>query len=167
VRLELDYDFIRRINIELDAEDLRLGVSLALISAATAVNLAADSVARGSVDPIILGIAEVDSHDAASARQALRATDLDEVDLFPPQAVRKWVYLELRAAYELRDRLQDPLGFVEDVYASFDYPPAVASFVRYMPPPPGAPIGEEALYARWRVFLTEEGTVLTRREPRP
>ena len=100
-------------------------------------------------------------------RVALRATDPDEADLFPPQSVRKWAYLELKAAYEMRDRLRDPLGVVEEMYAHFDYPAKVAAFVRYMPPPPGAPVGEEALYDRWSTYLAEEAAELTQQVQGP
>ncbi len=164
MRLELDHDFIRRTALTLDGEDLRLGVSLGLISPPTAIRLAADAVTSGSADPTLLVLAQIERDDIAAVRDALRATDPDEADLFPPHSVRKWTYLELKAAYEMRDRLHDPLGFVEEIYADFDYPALVAAFVRYMPPPPGAPFGEEALYDRWSRYLADEAAELTRKE---
>ena len=48
MRLELDDTFIRRTDLAFDADDLRLGVSLGLISPATAVTLAADAAASGA-----------------------------------------------------------------------------------------------------------------------
>ena len=167
MRLELDYDFIRRTDLALDAEDLRLGVSLGLISPPTAVILAGDAVTSGSADPTLVDVAQIDRNDIASVRDALRAADPDEADFFPPQSVRKWIYLELKAAYEMRDRLRDPLGAVEEIYADFDYPAPVAAFVRYMPPPPGAPVGEDALYERWSRYLADEAAVLIQQEERP
>lgn len=151
----------------LDAEDLRLGVSLGLISPRTAVNVASHAVAGGSTDPRLLDVAKIDPNDIASVRDALRTTDPEEAELFPPQSVRKWTYLELKAAYEMRDRLPDPLGVVEEIYADFDYPATVAPFVRYMPPSAGAPVGEEALYDRWSRYLTEEAAELTLRDAQP
>lgn len=167
MRLELDHDFIRRTDLALDADDLRLGLSLGLISPPTAVILAADAVTSGAADPTLLDVAHIDRNDVASVRDALRATDPDEADLFPPQSVRKWTYLELKAAYELRDRLRDPLGIVEEIYAYFDYPAPVAAFVRYMPPAPGAPVGEEALYDRWSKYLADEAAELAQQGGRP
>lgn len=166
MRLELAHDFIRRTDLALDGEDLRLGVSLGLISPPTAVLLATDAVSSGSADPALVHLAETHGSDIASVRDVLRATDPDQADLHPPKSVRKWTYLELKAAYEIRDRLRDPLGVVEEIYAAFDYPEPVAAFVRYMPPPPGAPIGEEALYDRWARYLTDEAAELTHRERR-
>ena len=151
----------------LDAEDLRLGVSLGLISPPTAIRLAADAVSSGSTDPALLVVAQQDPNDVWSLRDALRATDPEEADLFPPQSVRKWTYLQLEAAYAMRDRLRDPLGVVEEIYADFDYPAPVAAFVRYMPAPPGAPVGEEALYDRWSRYLADEAAELTQQKNRP
>jgi hypothetical protein len=80
--------------------------------------------------------------------------------------VRKWTYLQLKAAYEMRDRLRDPLGVVEEIYAKFDYPAPVAAFIRYMPPAPGMPIGDDALYDRWSRYLADDGAALTQQEER-
>lgn len=160
MRLELDHDFIRATALVLDAEDLRLGVSLGLISPPSAVHLAADAVDSGSTDPTLLGVAQMNRNDIVSVRQALRANDPDEAELFPPQSARKWIYLELKAAWEMRDRLRDPLGVVEEIYADFDYPATVAAFVRYMPPPPGASVREEALFDRWSRYLADEAAAL-------
>lgn len=132
-----------------------------MISPPTAVILAGDAVSNGGADPTLLNVAQIDRDDIASVREALRATDPEEADLFPPQSVRKWTFLQLKAAYEMRDRLRDPLGVVEEIYAAFDYPVAVATFVRYMPAPPGAQTGEDALYDRWSRYLADEATELT------
>lgn len=156
MKLELDHDFVRRSGVRLDAEDLRLGLSLGLITPPTAVRLAQDAADAGCADPAVIDLAQLEPNEVAAVRQALRASDPEDADLFPPQAVRKWTYLELKAAFELRDRLRDPLGVVEEIYADFDYPSQVASFVRYMPPPPGAPVGEDALYDRWSTYLRDE-----------
>lgn len=161
MKLELDQDFISAAGVPLDAEDLRLGLSFGLISPLVTVALAVRTVVRGSSDPVMLEIARLDGSDIATVREVLRAVDANEVDLFLPASVRKWTYLELRAAYELRDRLRDPLGFVEQIYADFGYPASVAEFVRYMPPPPGAATGEAALYDRWSRYLDVEAAVLT------
>jgi hypothetical protein len=167
VRLELDQDFIRNSGVRLDAEDLRLGLSLGLVSPPTAVRTARDLVAAGSADQVLHDVAELAPDDVPAVRSMLRASDPNDADLFPPQAVRKWTYLELKAAYELRTRLQDPLGVVEEIYADFDYPARVASFVRYMPVPPGAATGEDALYDRWVAYLREEQAELAGGDGRP
>jgi hypothetical protein len=160
MKLELDRVFLRRSNVPLDLEDLRLGLSLGLISPPTTVALAAEALNHGSPDPVILELALLDGTAVADIRCLLHATDPEDADLNPAQSARKWAYLELKAAYEIRDRLRDPLGAVEQIYADFDYPPAVASFVRYMPPPPDADSSEAALYERWRQYLAAEAAAL-------
>lgn len=162
MKLELDYDFLRDAGVPLDAEDLRLGVSLGIISPPVAIAVASGAVADGSGDPLMLELAEVDRGDIAGVRASLRAVDPEDAELFPPLSLRKWAYLQLKAVFELRDRLQDPLGVVEQIYADFDYPSAMAGFVRYMPPPFDAPIGEAALYDRWSSYLANEAVELTR-----
>lgn len=162
MRLELDYDYLRGAEIPLNSEDLRLGVSLGIVSPPTAVAIATDAVEGGSDDPTMLELAQIYREDIAAVRGSLRLVDPEDAELFPPLAVRKWTYLELKAAFELRECLADPLGVVEQIYADFDYPAAVAEFVRYMPPPPGAPTGEGALYDRWSDYLLSEAAELTR-----
>jgi hypothetical protein len=160
VRLELSHGFIRSARVRLDPEDLRLGLSMGLVSPSTVISIAGDEIALGSADPVLLDLTAADRDDIAEVRRLLRATDPYEAELFPPQAVRKWLYLELKAAFEMREALRDPLGLVEAIYADFDYPPAVAAFVRYMPPPDGEPVGVDAMYDRWSAYLTAEAAAL-------
>lgn len=112
----------------------------------------------------MLELAQLHGSDIAGIRDSLRAVDPEDAQMTPPQSVRKWTYLELKAAYEIRSHLDDPLGLVEQIYADFDYPPAVAGFVRYMPPPAGAAVGESALYDRWGQYLGREAADLSSRD---
>ncbi len=75
-------------------------------------------------------------------------------------AERKWLYLELKAAYSCRDNLPDPLGVVEELYADFDYPEIMDRFVRYMPPKPGDEVGIDSLMMRWQAYLRSESESL-------
>lgn len=162
MKLELDHDYLTACGLPFDGDDLRLGLSLGLISPPTAVALARDAVGLGATDPSVTEVAALQPEDVAGVRVALRAVDPEDAELYPPSSVRLWAFLELKAAYELRDRLADPLAVVEQIYADFDYPPAVAAFVRYMPPAPDAPTGEGALLERWAQFLADEATELAR-----
>ena len=45
----------------------------------------------------------------------------------------KWLYLSLASLFENKEYMDDPLSVVEDIYADFEYPPEIQSFVRYMP----------------------------------
>ncbi|MCA9643524.1 MAG: DUF2247 family protein [Polyangiaceae bacterium] len=75
-----------------------------------------------------------------------------------------WLYLVLRWVYDNQTRFADPLQVVDEVYADFDYPAAISSFVRYMPsdsPDLGGEGNTRHLYARWLRFLEEEERRLT------
>lgn len=161
MKLELDRVFLSESGVSLGIEDLRLGLSLGLISPPTAVALASEALHGGSDDPAMLELAQFNGSDIAGVRDLLSVVDPEDAEMSPPRSVRKWTYLELKAAYELRELLNDPLGVVEQIYADFDYPPAVAGFVRYMPSPAGAAVGEIALYDRWRQYLAREARDLS------
>lgn len=45
----------------------------------------------------------------------------------------RWLYIILKKLYESKDSFNDPLEEVEKIYADFDYPEEIESFVRYMP----------------------------------
>ena len=69
----------------------------------------------------------------------------------------KWLYLILAWIFENKDSYVDPLGVVEQVYADFDYPKEVATFVRYMPteevPLDTKEMNESRLYKKWEEYL--------------
>lgn len=50
------------------------------------------------------------------------------------ESKQKWLFLCLGWAYENREKIPDPLGAVEGIYADFDYPSVIESFVRFLPP---------------------------------
>ena len=70
---------------------------------------------------------------------------------------RAWLVFSVSLAYILRKDLLDPLQTVEEVYADFDYPEQIASFVRYMPmqgPDLGSRLANERrLFERWKAFV--------------
>lgn len=57
-----------------------------------------------------------------------------------------WVFIN-------RDKYQDPLGVVEELYADFDYPESIASIVRYMPAIDPSLEGENQLFKNWSDIL--------------
>jgi hypothetical protein len=74
----------------------------------------------------------------------------------------KWLYLTLSWLYETRAEHPDPLGAVEQVYADFDYPDQIRSFVRFMPPVDGRDTRSfnlqqniEAMMDYWRSYLKD------------
>lgn len=167
MRLELDMRFLHRSGIVFTVDDLRLGLSLGIISPPTVVAIAKQSSSELLSVPVFLQLAETDAGAVAEIRELLGAVDPEEATLEPALSVRKWLYLELLATYELRRHLKDPFEFVEEIYADFGYPQSVAPFVRYMPPPAGAAYGLEAMTERWMQYLSHEAAELVAGENIP
>jgi hypothetical protein len=81
---------------------------------------------------------------------------------------KKWLFLCLKWLYENRNSFEDPLGYVEQIYADFDYPPEIEDFVRYMPVTNGYEPSkhskvenENRLLNLWVGFLKKTETELT------
>lgn len=49
----------------------------------------------------------------------------------------KWLYILLSWLWNNRESFEDPLSEVESIYADFDYPAEMDSFIKYMPPADG------------------------------
>lgn len=77
---------------------------------------------------------------------------------------KNWLYVLLSDVFHRKEEFEDPLGEVEKIYADFDYPEEIESFVRYMPPKdgyiPSAHTYEEniaRLYFHWEHYLNNGG----------
>ncbi|MCA1702005.1 MAG: DUF2247 family protein [Actinobacteria bacterium] len=163
VMLELDPEFVLTEGIPLGAEDLRYGLERGFIKPPGVVDLSVEEVRRGMTDPVLNDLAALLRDEVDEVQEVLKALDDPERIHDPRESARKWLYLQLSAAFRDRGALSDPLGVVEQIYADFDYPPALAPLVRYMPLSPGDEAGETALMQRWAEFLKREHEALTRR----
>jgi hypothetical protein len=92
-------------------------------------------VERGDEDPLLLEVGSLLRDDVDELPGVLARLDSPDHIHDPRESARMWLYLQLKAAYERRRGLDDPLGAVEQIYADFEYPPAVERCVRYMPLP--------------------------------
>lgn len=162
MRFELDQTWLSESGVSLTGVDLGVGVALGLVSPLSAVKYARRSVRAGVSDRMLTRLAEKAPVDAIDVMRLLGVEDSERFDLSKSESTRVWVYLQLKAAYALRSTLADPLGVVEQLYADFDYPPAVGRFVRYMPAQPGEPTGDEALMRKWEEYLANEGKALAK-----
>ncbi|MNL84591.1 hypothetical protein D3C87_2126040 [compost metagenome] len=69
------------------------------------------------------------------------------------------MFLLLNWVFEHREQFTDPLGMIETIYADFDYPEEITSFVRYMPTQ--HPLSNlmdlniERLYHNWKMYLED------------
>ncbi len=92
-------------------------------------------------------------------KMATRLAVLDG-NLTEDEISTRWLVALLADLYAKREVVADPLGEVEKIYADFDYPESVESFVRYMPATGGydpAAHSHEQNVARlvenWKAFL--------------
>ncbi|HWM99540.1 MAG TPA: DUF2247 family protein, partial [Streptosporangiaceae bacterium] len=164
VTFEVSAAFVLAEDVPMTAEDLGYGFGRGFLNAADVVALATHEVgSRRADDDVLMALASLLRDETGRVPEVLELLDDPERVHDPRESARKWLYLQLKAAYDERERLNAPLGVVEEIYADFDYPPAVASFVRYMPLRPGDEPGTGPLMDRWRDYLDSEGMALRRR----
>ena len=160
VTFELGTDFLAREGIQLLVDDLKYGFEHGFLRALTVVDAAVLGVDRGDDDPVLMQVASLLRDDIDELPETLAQLESPDHIHDPRESARKWLYLQLKAAYDRRQDLDDALGVVEEIYADFDYPPSIQGFVRYMPLQPGEESGEAALFERWANFLRSEHDTL-------
>jgi hypothetical protein len=158
-------EFLQREDIPLSVDDLKYGFERGWLRGATVIDWAVREVERGDADAVLLEVASLLREDVDTLPDVLRILDSPDHIHDPRESARKWLYLQLKAAFDRRDALGDPLAVVEQLYADFDYPPAVERLVRYMPLQPGDEPGEAALMVRWEEFLRVEHDALRAKLP--
>lgn len=159
MKFELSSELILTERIDLTVDDLRYGYESGFIKSHTVISVAVAEVIRGKKDRILLDLSALLNDEAERVPCILetlgRSDHLDNSS----RPARKWLYFQLKAAFLQSDRLHDPLGVVEQIYADFDYPPSIAHLVRYMPIQSNEPedeIGDSALMYKWSEFLVIE-----------
>jgi len=161
VSFEVDEDFLRNQGLGLAVADLDFGFAHGWIDAATVVDVATEEVRSGADDPGLVRLASILRDELADVPDLLSRLSKGVDHGERASSKRKWLYLQLSAAYQVRADLADPLGVVEQLYTDFDYPESMDGFVRYMPLRDGDEAGEPALLERWRAFLAAEHQSLT------
>ena len=160
VTFEVSAAFVLAEEVSMTAEDLGYGLGRGFLKPADVIALAAHEMGRGTDDDVLVTLGSLLRDEESRVPEVLELLDDPERVHDPRESARKWLYLQLKAAYDERERLNDPLGVVEEIYADFDYPPAVAPFVRYMPLRPGDEPGVGPIMARWADYLAREGAAL-------
>jgi hypothetical protein len=160
VLFELGPEFLDTEDVPFSVDDLKFGYERGWLRASTVIDRAVHEVERGQGDPVLVAVAALLRDDMSELPDALARLDSPDHIHDPQESARKWLYLQLKAAYDRRQDLDDPLGVVEEIYADFDYPPTVEGFVRYMPLRPGDEPGTAALIGRWAAFLRGEREAL-------
>jgi hypothetical protein len=160
VTFEVPAAFVLAEELAMTAEDLGYGFERGFLKPVDVIALAAHQVGCGTDDDVLVALGSLLRDEDVRVPEVLELLDDPERVHDPRESARKWLYLQLKAAYGERERLKDPLGVVEEIYADFDYPSAVAPFVRYMPLRPGDEAGVGPLMARWADYLAREGVAL-------
>lgn len=158
----LDFDFLVGEAVPLSPDDLKHGLDRGYVQAATAIDLAAREVDNGTDDSLMLDLACLLRDQVDDVGPLLRRLESPDHVHDPRESARKWLYLQLKAAFDRRGQLPDALRTVEEIYAEFDYPKTIEHVVRYMPLRDGDTPGEAALLTRWADFLEEEHVQLRR-----
>lgn len=132
----IPYSFASK-HVDLSWEDIFWGYEHGLIGWSGVVDYAIDRVAAGSNEPAEIELASLTKSDAWRVGELLKKIVPLVSDEKQMTAKGKWLYLTLAWLFENRFSCSDPLGQVEVIYANFDYPHEIESFVRYMPPADG------------------------------
>ena len=125
------------------------------------IQVALERVESGSSNELEAELASVSKDNVWKVSELAQA--LAEQDGNSEEASKqKWLFLCIAWAYENRESLPDPLGAVETIYADFDYPSVIESFVRFLPPSDGYVPAQfsleqnhQRLMANWSEFLLQ------------
>ena len=135
--------------VRLYPSELAYGYGNGWLDEAATVGVAEDLVAAGAASSIIEELASVFSGELWRVQQVV-----DEIEIDPEsEPGRVWLYLALAWLHDHKEEYADPLQMIEMLYSDFGYPTEIERLVRFMPPPPGAPTGLEAVEERWREYL--------------
>lgn len=126
------------------------------------VDIACSEVKQGNENETIFRLACV-LEDTADEVPALLRKFVEEKELTENLPEKKWVYLTLAWLYHKREMYDDPLLKVEEVYANYNYPVEIESFVRYMPPTDGYDTAihtqeenNSRLFSNWASYLNQK-----------
>lgn len=149
-------------NAKLDWQDWAWGYMHDYLTWQNLVKVACDEVMNGNEDQNIFSLACVLESDTFRIKEILGSIT-DKKPSYKSNSKQKWLYLILGWLYENHLKYEDPLGKVEEVYANFNYPNDMVSFVRYMPcgnkydPNKYSKIqNTNRLLSNWKKYLTEK-----------
>lgn len=128
----IPYLFLRG-HLRLSWRDALWGYEHQLIGWSGVVDLATDHLCEGSNDPLEIELASLTKMETYLVGDLLRKLATASPEESGTLAERKWLYLSLAWLFKNKTSIPDPLGEVETIYANFDYPCEIESFVRYMP----------------------------------
>jgi hypothetical protein len=155
VKLAVTYDFLLP-RFTLTWQDIRFGLSEELLDPRAVSRLAADRVTDSdAATSTLVQLAGLGDEDDPRSLVEDLAEPIGENQLAASKSL--WLCIVLSWVFHKRDAYEDPLQFLDVIYADFGYPASIASFVRYMPstdPDLGSRQANEArLFDRWAAFV--------------
>ena len=149
--------FISKNDIKLNWQDLLWGYEHHFLGWRDVVNYANRKVIEESnYDESVIELSMIDKTTTFKIEKLLKNIVKEERFYHTD----KWLYIILLDLFNKREKLDDPLGKVEEIYESFAYPEEIESFVRYMPSTddydPNKHTYEEninRLYLNWENYL--------------
>lgn len=149
--------FINQYSIKITWTELLWGLNKGFISAVQISKYALEIVATKGTDGSDVDLlASVTKDELFQVRDLLEKLAYIEDWKDENATEDKWLYIILLWLYEHKGQIDDPLEKVEIVYADFNYPIKISSFVRYMPLNEiSEPLedGVSFLYRKWKEFL--------------
>ena len=125
------------------------------------VNFAIERVEDGSSNEFEIELSNIGNDSVWKVSELTQAL-AEQVGNAEHISKEKWLFLCLAWAYENRESIPDSLGAVESIYADFDYPSAIESFVRFLPPSDGYLSAQfsveqncQRLMKKWSEFLIQ------------
>lgn len=161
----IPFSFVR-IHLDLTWDDVLWGLQEGWLEPASVVEYAVSRLEEDKdCDSSVVDLAGLTAGELAQVSTLLEGVASGPDGQQQAESRKRWLYLALSWVYEHSEDFPDPLGIVEELYADFDYPQEMRSFVRYMPPEddyePQAHTTTEnidRLFKKWREYLDLQRT---------
>jgi hypothetical protein len=147
-------------HVRLSWHDALWGYERHLIGWSNIVDLAIDRLCEGSERRLEIELSCLGKSETQQVSELLRKLAVSEKEEKEIVAEKKWLFLVLAWLFFNKADMADPLGDVELIYADFNYPNEIASFVRYMPITDGydptqhsQEDNERRLFDNWKKYL--------------
>jgi len=158
VRFNLPAGFVV-CRVRLEPGELAYGYVNGWLDDASTVGIAEELVAAGATLAQVQDLASLFKSELWRVQQIVDAIEPEPGS----EPDRVWIFLSLAWLYEHRRDYADPLQVIEMLYSDFGYPEEIEGLVRFLPPPPGAPTGVQAIEERWREYLQQRSDMYSTR----
>ncbi len=132
----IPFNFIDK-NIYLSWCDVKWGYENNFITSEVPIKKAENNVLTGSYTNSELELSFIISSEANHVAPLLKELCSESEQKDELIIKGKWLFIVLSWLWHNRDKFEDPLAEVEIIYADFDYPSEIESFIKYMPPSDG------------------------------